>query len=468
MAAVRRRRSAVGVTLTLTALACADGGTNPSPCNAPTVVSTHVAPSASNVLSAFATARVQNADSVIVRYGVRPAIDSATPGVRVSGDSVVGPIFGLRASTTYLAHAVAFNGCGATVGDAVSFDTGTLPGDLPTYSASGSSPSPGYVVIAAGTYGIVIDNTGRVVWYHRFPAGPGLNFQAQPNGRFVARPPTVAGQEGVWIELGADGATTRTFGCTRGLQPRMHDVFVERDGSYWMMCDEVRTVDLSRQGASSQASVLGTAIQHRAATGALLWEWSPFDHLEVDLDVLDPSDKAGPAINWTHGNALDLDNAGSLFVSFRNLSEIVRIELASGKVVGHLGGAMNTFRVLDGDTPPFARQHGLRVNGDTITLLDNLGNVGGSRAERYVMSDVGRAARLVSALRSPAGIVAPLGGTTQSLAGGRTLVSYGSGSGVEEYDSAGNVVWRLTGNPGYIFRAQRIRSLYTPGIGDSR
>jgi hypothetical protein len=54
------------------------------------------------------------------------------------------------------------------------------------------------------------------------------------------------------------------------------------------------------------------------------------------------------------------------------------------------------------------------------------------------------------------------------LGGGHTLVSYGSGAGVEEYDATGKVVWRLTGNPGYVFRAQRIRSLYRPGVGDPR
>jgi hypothetical protein len=61
-----------------------------------------------------------------------------------------------------------------------------------------------------------------------------------------------------------------------------------------------------------------------------------------------------------------------------------------------------------------------------------------------------------------------LGGTTQDLPGGRTLVSYGSGGRVEEYDAAGAIVWRIEGDAGYVFRAQRIRSLYHPGIGLSR
>jgi hypothetical protein len=47
-------------------------------------------------------------------------------------------------------------------------------------------------------------------------------------------------------------------------------------------------------------------------------------------------------------------------------------------------------------------------------------------------------------------------------------VSFGNGDGVEEYDAQGHLVWRVLGDTGYIFRAERIRSLYRPGVGDPR
>jgi hypothetical protein len=71
----------------------------------------------------------------------------------------------------------------------------------------------------------------------------------------------------------------------------------------------------------------------------------------------------------------------------------------------------------------------------------------------------------VASYGSSPGVSAQLGGSVQQLPGGRTLVSFGTAGRVEEYDSAGNVVWRIEGNPGYVFRAQRIRSLYAPGVG---
>jgi len=47
-------------------------------------------------------------------------------------------------------------------------------------------------------------------------------------------------------------------------------------------------------------------------------------------------------------------------------------------------------------------------------------------------------------------------------------VSFGTAGRVEEYDSEGRVVWQIDGNPGYVFRAQRIRSLYNPGTDLTR
>src|SRR5207249_2387113 len=154
--------------------------------------------------SAVVTGRVRGADSVAVRYGVAgSALDSATPAVTLAVDSVLVPVLGLLPDTRYLLRFVAYAGDQTILGDTVGFATGTLPADLPRYVADGADPSPGYVVFATGLYGLVIDNGGRVVWYHRFfPYAPGLNFEAHATGRYVARPsvpdPTVLAH---WIEI---------------------------------------------------------------------------------------------------------------------------------------------------------------------------------------------------------------------------------------------------------------------------
>ncbi len=447
-------------------------GTNdvvaPAP-DAPVLLASTAAGNQHNVLSAVVTASIRFADSVAVRYGLSGgALDSLTPAVTVVADSAVVPVLGLMAERAYLLRLEVYGGKQTLLGDSLRYSTGALPADLPRYTTSGPDPSPGYVVFAAGQYGVVIDNSGRVVWYHHFPNGPGLNFMAQSTGHYVARPPTQDPTDREpWLVIDVLGNVTRAFGCARGLQPRFHDLIAELDGSYWVLCDETRTIDLSTLGGVANASVTGTVVQHLDDHGNLLFQWSPFDHFAIS--DLDSASRAGPTVNWTHGNALDLDSDGNLVASFRNLGEITKIDTRTGAVMWRMGGLRNQFTFLDAPTPSFSRQHGMRLAGPGgLVLLDNLGDPAASRAERYRYDAGLRTARLMGSYGPSSPVTALLGGSAQDLPSGRTLVSFGTAGRVQEYDASGRVVWQIDGNPGYVFRAQRIRSLYHPGIGTPR
>ncbi len=463
-----RRQGRWALLLTAGVLAgCSDAPAGPERAPAPLIESAVARASTHNVLTAAMSVRARNADSVVVR--LEPALDdSVTAAVAVDGDTVSIPILRLRPAQHYRLRPVAYGSGGVTVGEPVSLTTGALPSDLPVYTAGGADPAPGYVVFAAGMYGVVIDNDGRVVWYHRFSTGAGLSFMAQPNGRYTARPPTPApGDLEPWVEIDPLGRVTRTLGCARNLSSRLHDLISLPDGSYWIMCDESRTVDLTPYGGLAAARVTGTVVQHIAADGALLFEWSPFDHFAI-TDV-DEAERRGATVNWTHGNAIDLDTDGSLLVSFRNLSEITKIDTRTGAVLWRLGGRRNQFTFLDTPAPAFAHQHGVRIaGGSTFVILDNIGNPSESRAERYVVSETARTVRLSHSYGSTPGVTTQIGGSVQPLAGGRTLVSFGTEGRVEEYDAQGRLTWSIQGNAGYVFRAQRLRSLYAPGVGTAR
>ena len=136
-----------------------------------------------------------------------------------------------------------------------------------------------------------------------------------------------------------------------------------------------------------------------------------------------------------------------------------------------MGGRAGLYAFQGTEMPAFARQHGVRVTATgELLLLDNLSNPRESRAKRvsYDPSAAVPTAWLLASYGSQPPVVAQQGGSTQELPGGRTLVAFGNGGRVEEYDAAGNVVWRIEGSPGYVFRAQRIRSLYKPGVGFAR
>ena len=423
-----------------------------------------------NVLSAVVVVRALHTDSAEVRFralSMGQSTDSVTARVAIREGEARVPVLGLFPGASYSARVAAFGIGGESLGEELTFSTGPLPTDLPSYAASGSAPSSGYVAFAAARYGLVIDNSGRIVWYRRFDPGVGLNFQAQPNGRYVALPPSPdTSAVPAFIEVDPLGEETRRLGCAGGLRARFHDLLVEPDGDYWIMCDETRTMDLTALGGLAQARVTGTVVQHIAADGALLFQWSAFDHFSIT--DLDSASYSGANVNWTHGNALALDGQ-TLLVSFRSLNEITAIDRSTGAVRWRMGGRRNQFTFQDTPTPGFARQHGVRVTTDgLLQLLDNMGDPQASRAERYQVDAAAMTVRLVAAHAADPAAVALLGGTTQELADGRLLVAYGNGNRVEEYDEAGQVVWRIEGNPGYVFRAQRIRSLYAPGVGIQR
>jgi hypothetical protein len=436
---------------------------------APEITASSVAADSGNVLSAVMIVRARHADSVLVRIGAGDGVSAdSTPAVQVRGDSAIIPVLGLFPLHNYIVRAVAFGAGGRAFGQPLELTTGALPEDLPQYSADGTDPSPGYVVFAAGLYGVVIDNTGRVVWYRRFPAGVGLSFMAEPNGHYAARPSTAdPGDIEPWVEIDLLGKVTRELGCAAELQSRPHDLIAAPDGSYWLMCDEVRTMDLTDVGGVADARVTGTDVQHISVNGNILFNWSPFDHFAITDGA--PADRIGPNVNWTHGNALDLDPDGNVIVSFRNLGEIAKIDVTSGNVMWRMGGRRSDLVFVDSLFPIFSGQHSVRVSGPgEVMILDNLGIPSESRAERYLVDGTAKTVRLAQAYSSRPRVVTQIGGSVQTLPNGRTLVSFGTAGRVEEYDRAGQVLWSIRGNAGYVFRAQRIRSLYAPGVGTAR
>ena len=134
-----------------------------------------------------------------------------------------------------------------------------------------------------------------------------------------------------------------------------------------------------------------------------------------------------------------------------------------------MGGRRNEFTFVGSPSPAFSGQHGVRVSpSGEVTLLDNIGSPSESRAEHYTIDIATRTARLSHYYSPSPHVVTLIGGSVQRLSGERTLVSFGTAGRVVEYDSTGAIVWTIEGNPGYVFRAQRIPSLYSPGSGTAR
>lgn len=463
------RRAIVASTFVCSMVAACTDGTDPRDVEA-RIDLAEVVTNPNMVVSALVVFRGQG-DSARVRYRTATGdVDSLTPVVPVVSDQEdTIAVLGLLPETAYDLRLVLYGGQAFAIDSQVSsplaFTTEPLPADLPLYTAGGDTPLDGFLVFSRAPFGIVIDGSGRVVWYKRFPPpGPSLNFMAQPTGTYLGRQATAdTTDDDPFVELDAAGFELRQLRCAAGRRLRFHDLLLQADGSYWIMCDETRSMDLSRIGGMAEVEVTGTTIQHVGPAGALMFEWSPFDHFLI-TDA-DPSlYQNAHAVNWTHGNSFDFDTDGNLLLSFRSLDEVTKIDAQSGDVLWRMGGRRNQFTFEGSPDPGFSRQHNVRVVGPgRFIVLDNLGaGEGDSRYERYVVDAEAHTATLEQSYGSTPAVTTLIGGSVQAVDPGRYLVSFGTEGRVELFDASGLKLWGIDGNPGYVFRAQRIRSLYTP------
>jgi hypothetical protein len=410
-------------------------------------------------------------DSMRVRYRTAAQNeDSLTPAFPVTSaqeDTIA--VLGLLPVTAYELRLVVYGGGSSSldslISDPLTFTTGALPLDLPAYTAGGITPLDGYLVFSAMPFGIIIDGTGRVVWYKRFSGtGPSLNFMAQPTGTLVGRLNTEdTADDDPFVELDPAGFELRQLRCANNRPLRFHDLLLSGDGSYWIMCDETRPMDLSAVGGEANAEVTGTTIQHVDPAGTLLFEWTAFDHFLI-TDA-DPSVYQGiVGVNWTHGNSFDFDEDGNILIAFRSLNEITKINSQSGAVMWRMGGLRNQFTFHGAPDAGFSRHHNVRaVGAGRFIILDNLGlSINESRYERYLVDANALTATLEQSYASAPPVRTAIGGSVQAVGPDRYLVSFGTEGRVELFDASGLKLWNIEGNPGYVFRAQRILSLYAP------
>ncbi len=457
-------RVALGGIATLLALAaCTDNPTDPhpdpdpDPDPTPEYLGVDAEPNAHNTISVVAIVHARLADSAFVRFWRDGGSPTASPSYPFEGDTVVRvPVLGLDTAGSYRIEVSLWLGDSlAAAVDTVSFSSGVLPDWIPVIGALGSDTTPGLLALSLPDGPVIVDNTGKVVWYRYFPNGTLNSFQAHADGRY-----TVLGLDDLapFHVLDELGEEVGGLACL-GYETRFHDLLIEEDGGAWLLCDETRQMDLSALGGVDTARVTATVVQHHSPNGSVLFEWNAFDHF--DITDLDEGERTGPNVNFTHGNGIARDTDGDLLLSFRSLNEVTKVDAVTGTVLWRFGGIRNEFTIVDDLKGSFERQHGLRPAGPgQIQLLDN-GLSAPSRLVRYLLDAGTRTAVLTMDFRDAPTTYTPVGGSAQYLPNGHGLVSFGRAGRVVEVDEAGNRAWELEGVDGtYIFRAQRIASLY--------
>ncbi len=442
-----------------------------------------------NVLSAVFKANVSGATKVRVTYTPESGPSGTTPDFSISSGPIAVPVLGLLPETNYSLQLRAMAGDGtAANSDSVSFRTGALPGTLPLFTVterpgadvgftmigliqglpSGSGSSTLLDVVPIGP--LIVDHTGRIVWYRQAFDGFVVDWQKQPDGSYTsAIQDTYLNELGYYdtryFQLDNLGNVVRTHFAVGPWPTDYHELRILPNGDSLLMSINSRTMDLTPWGGKPSVNVLGNILERISPNGQLLFAWNALDRLDIgsadplilqELSDLDEFD-------FTHGNAIDFTSDGSYLISFRHLSQLIKVD-QSGSIVWRLGGVDSDFEFANDPLRGFSFQHGARElpNGN-ILLFDN-GNghePPQSRAAEYRLDPGARTATLVWQYNADPHVFGAFMGFTQRLQSGNTLVTYGAVSLIQEVTAAGEVVWELRGgaSDGF-YRGIRISSLY--------
>jgi hypothetical protein len=342
-------------------------------------------------------------------------------------------------------------------------------------TVAGQTPAPGYFFV--DPYQLVntpvngpeiVDNQGRVVWYHALPKGTGAsNFQVQTyegqkvltfwegttgNPAFGAIGSIGIGQ-GEDVVMNAHYKIIATFKGVQGLEPDAHEFTLTPNGdaliSAYSRVDnqqfELKYPNLVTLGYGNENVVDSHALVVDLKTGKVLVNWDALDHVPLSASNTIPQNPW----DYFHINSISLDPAGNLLIDSRNTFAMYDVNPQTGAINWQLGGRGSSFS--EGPGVAFAWQHDPRfVSPTEISVFDDgdgypeIPSAHHSRAEWINLDMTTMTATLAKQIAKPAGQAdAWSQGSVQDLPNGGSVVGWGSAGTFTEYSPSGALV--LTG-----------------------
>lgn len=283
---------------------------------------------------------------------------------------------------------------------------------------------------------LILDRFGEVVWYRIFSGLPKstttYDFKLQPDGRMsyysIARTKFFLMDSTFTIRDSVDAANEYDLD--------VHDLQFLPDGHYLLLAQETRIMNLTgyhffgynhNAPGGANAEVIGVVIQEFDENKNLVWEWKGHDHFAFD-DVDSIYMNSPTKVDWTHANAVELDDDGNIFLSSRHFNEITKINRQTGAIIWRLGGKRNQFTFIN-DPLKFSGQHDIRrISNGHITLFDNgtYHNPPFARALEYDLNETAKTATLVWNYAYNNFVYSIAVGSHQVLNNGNHLIDFGS------------------------------------------
>jgi len=329
-----------------------------------------------------------------------------------------------------------------------------LPDGFPRVEVSGHTENPlgyyflnnfGLQISPDSAWLMILDTTGFPVYY-RMMHGFNSNFTKQEQTGTLTWFSMV---DTTFHELDSSYNEINTYRAKNGFITDGHELRLLADGSYWLLAQDIRVVDMSVliEGGNPAADVIGAVILHIDGNGAVLFEWNSWDHFDIfDADTT-LVNFLSPKIDYVHPNALDIVDDSTILLSSRAMNEITKINTNTGAVVWRWGGKHNEFTCLN-DSVPFLAQHHIRYRGNGLYSLFDNGNLElrpYSRALVYFMDEVNKTTEVQNNFSLP-GDFSRVMGSNQQLPNGNYLAgwSYNFQKNVfSEFNNDGEVVYEM-------------------------
>ncbi|MCA1760249.1 MAG: aryl-sulfate sulfotransferase, partial [Bacteroidales bacterium] len=252
----------------------------------------------------------------------------------------------------------------------------TLPAWLPEYPNPDSVLNVnfnGYVHFHSRRkpgYLYLVNDQGKVVWYKSTPLNIKVSkFTKESTFLTILSDDTLKFSSGRQIaEIDLFGQLLYHFDASEKGSELVfhHEINYDEDGNIVSLIYDRRAVDLSGIGGNVKDTVRGDGILVMNKQDSVIWKWSVFDvmHPKEYPNIL--NEKEG----WLHANALCKDSIGNYVISFRNNSQIWKVDKENGKIIWKLGGEDSDFELPD--SLLFYGQHNIRFNKQGhLELLDN-------------------------------------------------------------------------------------------------
>lgn len=353
-------------------------------------------------------------------------------------------------------------GSGNQASQTTDYEIVYLPSDFPeltvTVLEAGASTDPLYVNMngPGNNYIAILDNHGVPTFFRGHPErSMDFKWHAATGERSYARRTGTINQWGrgdnveqvILDENFVEIDQIETIGLSH---TDVHDFLINENNELFLISYDGAIRDLSAFGLSTEEVVEDSVLQIQdRATRQVLFEWNSWGQVPYE-DQTTPT----PRSEYAHVNSVFEDFDGNVIMSFRTMSQVVKVGRPGGQVIWRLGGRTNQFEFVNDPFSNLCGQHtASRIDDGNILLFDNgqncwpvvpeRGNT--TRVAEYRLDEQNMVAELVWSY-SQEGVFSLFAGSAQRLPNGNTVIGWGGGTDVfaTEVNSAGEKVFEIT------------------------